>query len=744
MKKAIVSSLALFAAACGEDPAGAPDPAPPVALHEFRATATGFQQRVAGGGWEPFLPVGINFGLAVPATYPGEFAASREEIASWIEATADLGANVIRLYTVQSPAFYEELRRWNLAHPDRPLFLLQGAWLIEPEVQPVDYLADDVQVWFRGEIERVVDVVHGNREIPEAVENRGRATGRFTADVSPWLLGWLIGREVEPYSLQSTYELHPDARSYHGQYFTVEDADPIEPFVASSFDYLATFERERYGSFHPVGFSNWPTLDPLTHETEPPMPVSSEDSFALDVKQIAVDPAFDAGLFVSYHAYPYYPDFVLFQPEYHVSDEDGLNSYLGYLRDLRSYYEGYTLIVGEIGIPSSQGSAHRTPSGLDHGGMDEAASGRAMSRSIRTILDAGLDGFALFSIVDEWWKRAWIVDPIELPAERRALWFNPMSPEQNFGLIALRPGPADRFHFVDGEDDEWLASPLLTGDDRPAVALSDGADGARTLRDLAVEHDEGWLHLRLRVDGPVDWEKVDYLIAFDTIDPQRGEGFLDETKRIAAGRRVEFLLRIASPNDVTLSVIPPYDLYGVWHGLREPWQHHRSEAVDEGRFDPMRNLVNWEYVWNGEQLGPFVDDPIGTLPTGHEAEVSTSNFWFADGVMEIRIPWSLLQVSDPSSLQVIDGDAATGRGLATSTTEGIAVAAVALGPDGSLADSLPAAVPNGDGWSLPAEGFGVYRWEGWNRVRYHAERKASFGILQEALPSLRGHWHEAR
>lgn len=752
--------LALFAAGCGnasgtDDPDGpAPVEQPPAAWH-FRATASGFVARAGDdGGFAPFLPIGVNYGLAVPGTFPGEFAATEAQLARWIEATADLGTNVIRIYTVQSPAFYRQLRAWNLAHPDRPLFLLQGAWLDEPAVEPRDYLSDAIVLWFRDEIERVVDVVHGSRTIPEAgpdhPENYGRATGTFDADVSPWLLGYLIGREVEPYTLESTYALHPDARSYAGDVFSVADGDPIEPFIASAFDYLVAWEAERYGAEHPIGFSNWPTLDPLTHETEPAWPISSEDEFAIDMKQIAVDTTrFSSGVFVSYHAYPYYPEFVMYEPAYQVDDEQGPNPYLGYLRDLRAYYAGYTLIVGEIGLPSSQGAAHVAPSGMNHGGLDEVAQGRGVVRAVGNVLDAGLDGAFVFALIDEWWKRAWIVDPIELPADRRTYWYNAMSPEQNFGMIALRPGPEERYHFLDGEDDEWTAAPQAVGDAAPAAKIDD-QDAARTLRDLTVEHDEGYLHVRLRVadldpdgDGAVAWDRVSYLLAFDTIDPARGEGFLDEARSIGVGRRVEFLLRIAGDRagDVSLAVIPSYDLYGVWHGLREDGQLHRSVASDDGRFVPMRNLINWEYVWNGEQLGPFVDDPIGTLPVGHEAARSTTSFWYdaARLVIEIRIPWSLLHVSDPSSHQVIDGDA-DARTLATATSDEIAVAAVSLGPDGQLADALPAPVAG----VLPADGFAVYRWQPWDAPRWHEVRKASFGILREQLPDLRSRWHPAR
>lgn len=745
--------LALLALACGEAEGPSESEITP---WEFRATEKGFVGRQGDAPFEPFYPVGINFGLAVPGTLPGDFLATREQIRAWIRAAAELGANTIRIYTVQSPAFYQELRRWNLDHPERPLFLLQGAWLKEPDSSPADYLSSEIRSWFLDELERVVDVVHGNRTIPPGSpanpHNWGRAHGVFDADVSPWLLGWIIGREVEPLTLLSTYERHPGHRSYSGVHFHLEDGDPIEAFIAESFDHLITYQEVHYGTAHPIAFSNWPTLDPLDHPIEPPYPESSEDLFSIDVRKIEVSPSFTSGVFVSYHAYPYYPAFVVHEPGYQVEDDQGPNPYLGYLRALREAYAGYTLVVSEIGFPSSQGSAKRIPSCLDHGGLDEIRQGEALVRALRAIVAAEIDGFCLFSLLDEWFKRAWIVDLLEAPADRRHLWFNAMSPEQNFGLIALRPGPPERFHFLDGEDDEWVEAPQASKATPPFAPAGDGLDPARHLRDLALEHDEGYLHLRLRLEdldpekkGGPDWNRLEYWIAFDTIAPDRGGRFLEPSQTIEVGRRVEFLLRIRSPEDVTLWVDRPYDLYAVWHGLREPWQAYRSIANDDGIFHLMRNLTNWEVVHEGEVLAPFVDDWIGRLPTGHEAEQSNSNFWFSieTGVFEIRLPWSLLHVSDPSSLQVIDGPAPDGRGLVTATTEGIAVAALSFARDENddllLTDSIPPAEPTARGWRLPAEGFAFHRWEGWDgpeAIRYHQVLKASFRIVQEALPHL--------
>ena len=738
--------------------------------YTFRAGKDGFELRVSGGDFQPFWPIGVNYSHAIPGTSPGEFVATREQITSWIEAIAELGANAIRVYTVQSPMFYEELLHYNTDHPDHPLFLLQGAWLKEPEEDPEftgipDYLDPAIRTWFRDEIEKVVDVVHGNREIPHGSPdlpmNWGRAFGSFTADVSPWLLGWLVGREVEPITIMTTHEKYyaehcggaPCGVSFDGTFFSIEGATPIEAFVTEHLDYLSVYEEVRYSEKHTIGFSNWPTLDPMDHVVEYEYPESVDDVEQLDLLKIDVDPKYDPGLFFSYHAYPYYPEFILHEPTYQVEDELGPNSYLGYLDHLREVYAGRTLIIGEIGHPSSQGSAHYAKSGLHHGDLDEVEQANAIERSLRTIRTAELDGAFLFETIDEWFKRAWVVDRVELPAERRRVWYNPMSPEQNFGLIAMRPGAEGIHHVLDGKGDDFLVTPTAWQDGQTLAPAGDGHDAARTIRALKVDHDEGFLHVLIEVEsldpdgnGKLDWEHVDYLVGIDTFRPEAGDACLDPECLLRTDRRVEFLLRIESEDDVALLVDQPYDLFGIWHRKREDWQLYRTEPNEDGLFNPVRSITNNSHWYDGNLIAPLIWQDTGRFRTGPEIARSTSNFWYslADGTLEVRIPWTLLNVTDPSQRMVVDdhepGPKSKAVELTITKSPEFAVVAATLGgaaeAESVVVDTLPRAQKVGNAWVIPATGVATYTWAEWETPTYHTYRKRSFDLLKAALPSI--------
>lgn len=89
----------------------------------------------------------------------------------------------------------------------------------------------------------MVDAVHGNATIDE---RRGRAWGSYTANVSPYLIGYLVGRELEPHEVEET-DLQHEGYRFIGQYLsTTKNATPTESWLAQSCDYLLSYEEKTY------------------------------------------------------------------------------------------------------------------------------------------------------------------------------------------------------------------------------------------------------------------------------------------------------------------------------------------------------------------------------------------------------------------------------------------------------------------------------------------------------------------
>lgn len=383
-----------------------------------------------GTEYIPFFIKGMNMGVAVPGTFPGELAATRAQYSKWFTEIKEGGFNCIRLYTLHYPRFYEVLDSFNLANPQNPLLFIQGVWLNE---ELPDYNSDLTFMTdtFNVEIEENVDCVHGNRFIEV---RQGKAFGAYDSDVSKWCLGYIIGREIYPNEIFTTNDNNPTSTSFSGNHFSISDATASEVWCTSRLDHLVSYESQAYETQRPISLSSWPTLDPIIHTEEENR---DEDTASIDLSKIMLTDA-PAGFFVSYHAYPYYPDFISDQSDYLTHyDYYGSNSYEGYLEDLKSHYEGFPLIIAEFGVPSSWGVAHYASSGMNHGGFDETGQGNTNLRMLETIENSDCGGGISFAWIDEWFKRTWVTDSLDNNPESRILWHNITAAEQNFGLISF-------------------------------------------------------------------------------------------------------------------------------------------------------------------------------------------------------------------------------------------------------------------------------------------------------------------
>src|SRR6056297_1040581 len=164
----------------------------------------------------------VNFGVALPGKQPGETNIPKEYYDRWFKILGDNGINVIRIYTLHRPHFYQSLQEYNLKNPDNPMYVLHGVWLNgEPDdnnkVKPLEERTEQ----FEQEIKENVQAIHGDIEIDQRY---GKAYGKYEYNVSPWIMGWIIGREVEPAELEATdgamnAEEDVELVSYEGEYF---------------------------------------------------------------------------------------------------------------------------------------------------------------------------------------------------------------------------------------------------------------------------------------------------------------------------------------------------------------------------------------------------------------------------------------------------------------------------------------------------------------------------------------------
>jgi hypothetical protein len=194
---------------------------------EFRSRASGdrFEVRGALGDWEPFYVRGVNLGAAVPGRYATEFPDSAT-YADWLTQIAAMGANTIRLYTIHPPAFYKALYGFNVRSAS-PLWIVHGVWAELPPEDDYDDPTWDAE--FAAEMKSVVDLIHGRADLRP---RPGHAAGHYVADISPWVLGYVIGREWEPYSVTAYNTRRPESTSWNGRYLDMPLGTPMDAWLA--------------------------------------------------------------------------------------------------------------------------------------------------------------------------------------------------------------------------------------------------------------------------------------------------------------------------------------------------------------------------------------------------------------------------------------------------------------------------------------------------------------------------------
>lgn len=703
---------------------------------------------------EPLFIKGVDIGFGLPGRFPTEFPEDMNIYLEWFKLISEMNANVIRVYTILPPQFYKALNIFNQGKNAKDkLFFIQGIWVEIPEdhnFKGAIYL-DEV----RKEIRNTVGVVHGDAVIPHRY---GHAYGTYRHDVSSYLMGFIFGREWEPPAVIAYNRLSPE-KDFNGKYLSVADASPMEAWLTEVLDYLISYEVERYKVMRPVTFINWPPLDPLFHQSEATFreevefrrksgeiigeidytKAFDEDAVHLDETKIKVKKDFVAGIFASYHVYPYYPDFLRYEERYAGTThfkETGY--YYNYLKELKSQYKEMPVLISEFGIPTSRGIAIFHPEGMHHGGHNEDEQAEVLEKLMLSIKEAGCAGGIAFEWIDEWFKSNWMVRGME---EKGQLWYNTQDPEESYGLMAMSPIITEK---LNGKASAWEMATLLYNDDgkSPLKVLNDHFDGARDIRRLYTDFDAGYLYLRIDVGGKIDWDAVAYLIAVDTTGNEEGDHLLPFNLGVESPIGFEFVILIHGER----SKILIDDKYNrrIFDPqlLKYPGLSGYKENVDfrplynrNGLFTELITTYRRRFSRDGV-LFPEKAYNASPLRQGSLTQDSLADFYYSNenNFIEIRIPWNLLYFADPSSLQIIYSN------KEKRNIDGIRIMAASYKPrsiDDSTASELQDKVNVTDIIPENVGDMQYYRWNGWESPRYIMRLKKSYYMMKDVYGKIR-------
>ena len=127
---------------------------------------------------------------------------------------------------------------------DKPLYLLQGLQVSEwANNSQNDAYSMDFYDSLKKDCIDIVDVIHGNKII---ATNKMKGSGIYTKDISPWVLGYIVGNEWNSGTI--AYTNHQDYSSnYQGDYIsTCDGATAFEALLADVMDTLIRYESQKY------------------------------------------------------------------------------------------------------------------------------------------------------------------------------------------------------------------------------------------------------------------------------------------------------------------------------------------------------------------------------------------------------------------------------------------------------------------------------------------------------------------
>ncbi|MCQ4637260.1 hypothetical protein NE619_11050 [Anaerovorax odorimutans] len=652
------------------------------------------------GGWEKITVCGMNMGSGYPGHYATDFAINYNTYIQWFKMMQAMNVNVLRIYTIQNDTFYKAFYDYNKGRKN-PLYLIHGIWVDDYAMRShLDAFSKEVHDAFIDDCKKVVDIIHGRRHIGF---NSDYGSGEYEWDISPYVIGYVAGVEWEPDLVVYTNDKRDEIKEYQGTYFSTEEgASPFECFLAETGDRMMEYEVKKYSQQRLLAFANWPETDPLDHKLW--SKERTNNFVKVDVEHIRQEAAVKSGTFASYHVYPYYPPFMYYEKQFLKNGRK--NGYKTYLKALNKHHADKPVLVTEFGLPSARGIAQRDLNrGLDQGNLSEDEQGKGLQLLFTDIMDSGCAGGMVFTWQDEWFKRTWNTWP-NIDSTRTPFWSDIQTNEQMFGIITFDPGEVRSICYVDGDISEWQSvKPVIEKDDMS----------------LSMVYDERALYIRVHKKD-LDLEKEDVYIPLDTT-PKSG-AVKDETHGLKYSMPADFVIEIKSEKDAEIQVQEYYNttetLYGSYIHRIDPYLDPPDK--DSGVFEDIKLYLRRSMKLSEDEWEPADLFNTGKLRPGNGNPNSRefnflTDYCVSGDEIEIRIPWGLINFSDPSNMRIHD-DYYKHYGVENLSINHLNTALYTR--------------KGGRGGQVSSTGFAAMKLEGWgNLPTYHQRIKKSYYYMQE-------------
>lgn len=298
--------------------------------------------------------------------------------------------------------------------------------------------------------------------------------------------------------------------------------------------------------------------------------------------------------------------------------------------------------------------------------VTEAEQGERIITVLDAVSGAGLLGGVVFDLNDDWTMLDEKMSVYTVPVSDNAKWHNKCDESQSSGIVAVEAAMPEN------------AGLMLSDNDR--------------LQRILMSANEEYLYITVQLSDDIDYKNEALFLGLDTYQRNDGEYYYSSEFTHNSLSGMEYVLRFDSKQNAVLYVIPTYN--------RENKAAYTTEIYD-GKFDKVAKLT------------------YGGFSSGD------NQFYQTGTTIYVRLPWTWINVTNPSAMLVINDKTLEGREQAhTVMTNGMLISLM-IGERGSgdMLYAFPRAKSD--------PGYKTFKWELKEEKQYTNREKESFTLLKK-------------
>lgn len=660
-----------------------------------------------GENWESFNIKAVNFLDYFPDK---KETLSKDDYISHISKIKSLNTNAIKIDDLFPPTFYQALNEYNMKNDDK-IFLIQGIPMnLETFETNKDPFKLDNNVPYKDKISITISAINGDLTLPTKVVNNKEVGGKYTSNISPYVIAYILGSDWDNEVILHTNEHRTDKEELNTEFVQTISAKPFEVFLADIINHTLEYEAKKYSFIRPISVLSFPEKDNIKHNynLNPDDDLVSVNTNAIKLK------GDETSFFTTYEVFPYEPDFINLDPKYtkYIDHRGNTNNYAGYLHELIESHDD-PIFIGKFGVPSSRGISNISTSNKNKGYLNEVSQGNIISDMYEDIIIQGSIGGAIYS-----WQNDLNKSTYNCPYfANNEKWINTINPDENFGLFEYTTDDI----FIDGNFKDWKSQKI-----EPIYEKEKKEESI--IEKIYASNDFKNIYFGIQFDKSFNKDENDIMIFLDTLE-NSGLNLNPVNENITIDG-TDFILHINGQK----SKIFVDSKYSVLDKILDCEnildEDDNKEDIDsessnlELGFVPIKSLISKEYISKNNNINiPQIDFEIGKLINGNtntESEEfnSIADYYYneKDKFLEVRIPYGLINFKDPSKKEILNLN-----------KEPVKINYI------KFALSVSNKTKKDDFIKYPKNNFFAYTWDNWDELNFNKRLKLSTDIIKETF-----------